>query len=169
MKPRATDTPALVDSPEEDRDDLDLRELFSTASSAKRDDFAPDLDDVLARAERHHAPRAEGRAHTLASAARSLAKFERTFAARNGAFVSTVSAFAAAACLWLSAGAGYATSSTSEAEATLDGPGICTESEVDTNACMIPASLVRAPSVHPRALSSDDFRVCDARLVTCVP
>lgn len=166
MKPRATDTPALVDAPEADLDDLDLRELFSVATSAKRDDFALDLDDVLARAERRRAPLAGELSPSVPS---PLAKIERTFAARNGAFVSTVSAFAAAACLWLSAGAGYATSSASEAEATLDGPGICAESDVDANACMIPASLVRSPSVRSRAVSSDDFRVCDARLVTCVP
>lgn len=169
MKPRATDTLSLGDTPD-DPDDLELREIFSVAASTKRDDFALDLDDVLARAERRHSldvdAHADARAHSAPS---PLVKLERTFAARNGAFVSTVSAFAAAACLWLSAGAGYATSSSNETEATLDGPGICAESNVDSNACMIPASLVRAPSVRPRALSSDDFRVCDARLVTCVP
>jgi hypothetical protein len=154
MKPHAGRPLALADASDDDLDDLELRDLFSVAASAKRDDFVPDLDDVLARAER-----------------RPLEKRERTFASRNGAFVSTVSAFAAAACLWLSAGAGYATSSASEAEATLDGPGICAESDVDPNACMIPASLVRAPRVRTRTrdVSSDDFRVCDARLVTCVP
>lgn len=165
MKPdsAAADPIALVDTPDEDPDDRDLRELFSIAASAPRDDFPLAFDDVLKRAERHRAPAPE-------RAARSpLTKLERGFAARNGAFVSTISAFAAAACLWLSAGAGYATPGANQAEASLDGPGMCAESDSDANACMIPASLVRVSTAPERALSSDDFRVCDARLVTCMP
>lgn len=154
---------ALVDTPDENMDDLDLRELFSIAASAPRDDFALDFDDVLKRAEHHRVPSPER------SARSPLAKLERAFAARNGAFVSTISAFAAAACLWLSAGAGYATSGSNQGEASLEGPGICAESDADTNACMIPASLARVSTAPRLALSSDDFRVCDARLVTCMP
>jgi hypothetical protein len=163
MKPRFAALHAPVDTPDEDLDDRDLRELFSVAASASRDDFELDLEDVLTRAASLHAPEPERRARS------PLARVERAFMARNGAFVSTISAFAAAACLWLSAGAGYPTPGSNQGEASQDGPGICAESESDANACMIPASMVRVSAAPKYALSSDDFRVCDARLVTCVP
>lgn len=169
--------------PSFDDDEVDLRQLF--VARAKRDArdsrsaFELDLDDVIARAHQQSvAPAASESDEPARRSPRGglpspvVARMS-ALRERNGAFVSGVTALAAAACFWLSFNAGLERAEPPSLSGSTD-PGpigalVCggrramgRELCVDTEVPSRQTSAMSAP------LSSTDLGVSDDRAVTCM-
>ena len=160
-----------------DADNDDLTDLFA----ARREAIPAmelDLRDVLERSARLR----DARSWPAASAPeRARQAILRSLRDRNGAWVSGVTSFAAAACVWLSLGAyGGLAGASDPGTTSADLPGdplVCSERAGDVGngtgdgsmACLaVPRPRVESPR-KGALLASTDLDVSDDRFVTCLP
>ncbi len=160
-----------------DAEDDDLMDLFATRREAVPA-MELDLRDVLERSARLR----DARSWPAASAPeRARQAILRSLRDRNGAWVSGVTSFAAAACVWLSLGAyGGLVGAPGPGTTFADLPGdplVCSERAGAIANGKGDGSISCLADPRPRAesprkgvlLASTDLDVSDDRFVTCLP